>query len=125
MIAHGTCLLVVYNTDSDVLMAVKDYSTGPLSGSGHGKCHLSEITQSPLGMKKDWKRFVQGLGVRARFLNRNEFSSEAAPRLTRFPAIFLQAGKELCLIASSEEIDRCQCLEDLIGLVQSRFRVSC
>jgi hypothetical protein len=71
-------------------------------------------------MKKDWKRFVRELGIPARFLNRNEFVSEIGAGLITFPAILVQTGKDLLMLASSEEINRCSSVEDLISLVQQR-----
>ena len=118
--SYGKTLLFVYNADSGVLPGLKDYSIP--SGTSHAKqfCSLTAITNTPIGMKKDWKRFVRDLGIPARFLNRNEFISEIGAGLISFPAILVQTGKDLLMLASSEEINRCQSLEDLISLVQSR-----
>ncbi|MCK9631589.1 MAG: hypothetical protein M0R30_08085 [Methanoregula sp.] len=118
--SYGKTLLFVYNADSGVLPGMKDYSLK--SGTSHAKqfCNLTAITNSPIGMKKDWKRFVRELGIPARFLNRNEFVSEIGAGLISFPAILVQTGKDLLMLASSEEINRCRSLEDLISLVRLR-----
>ena len=118
--SYGKTLLFVYNADSGVLPGLKDYSLQ--SGTSHAKqfCSLTAITSSPIGMKKDWKRFVRELGIPVRFLNRNEFVSEIGAGLISFPAILVQTGKDLLMLASSDEINRCQSLEDLISLVRSR-----
>ena len=118
--SYGKTLLFVYNTDSGVLPGMKDYSS--TTGTSHGKdsCNLTAITHSPIGMKKDWKRFVKELGIPVRFLNRNEFVSEVGTGLITFPAILLNTGKDLLIVASSEEINMCRGLEDLISLLQTR-----
>ncbi|MFA6332660.1 MAG: hypothetical protein WCX22_06910 [Methanoregula sp.] len=123
--SYGKTLIFVYNADGGVLPGMKDYSSK--TGGSHGKdsCNLTAITYSPIGMKKDWKRFVKDLGIPARFLNRNEFFSELGTGITTFPAILVQAGKDLLLVASSDEINRCQNLEDLISLVQPRCANLC
>ncbi|MDD1686797.1 hypothetical protein [Methanoregula sp.] len=99
---------------------MKDYSSK--TGGSHSKdsCNLTAITYSPIGMKKDWKRFIKELDMPARFLNRNEFSSEVGTGLTTFPTILVQVGKDILQVASTDEINRCQCLEDLMNLVQQR-----
>jgi hypothetical protein len=120
--SYGKTLLFVYNAESGVLPAIKDYASNGGTASAKNVCNLTAITNSPIGMKKDWKRFVRDLGIPARFLNRNEFVSEIGAGLITFPAILVQTGKDLLMVASSEEINRCQCLEDLISLVQIRAR---
>jgi len=117
--SYGKTLLCVYNADGGVLPGMKDYSTG--GSQGKDSCHLTAITYSPIGMKKDWKRFIRELGVPARFLNRNEFTSEVGFGLTSYPTILVQVGKDILQVVSTEEINRCQCLEDLMSLVQQRI----
>jgi len=115
----GRTLVIVYDLDSGVLPKLKDYaSTGfaPVSGS----CNLYVLTNSPIGMKKEWKRFIKDLGIPIRFMNRNEFTSEFGTDLTSFPAILIQTGKTLSRFISTEEINPCRELEDLIHLVQQR-----
>ena len=107
-----------------MLSGLKDYSK--ISAvSGRDTCNLSAITFSPIGMKKDWKRFIRETGYPSRFLTRNEFLTEIGTGLTTFPAILIQAGKDLLLVASTDDINRCQCLEDLISLVRGRLTATC
>ncbi|MDD1694497.1 MAG: hypothetical protein LUQ71_07215 [Methanoregula sp.] len=120
--SYGKTLLFVYNADSGVFPGMKDYSLKSGTSNTRQFCNLTAITNSPIGMKKDWKRFVRELDIPARFLNRNEFVSEIGAGLITFPAILVQTGKDLLMLASSEEINRCQSLEDLINLVKARSR---
>ncbi|MDD4137002.1 MAG: hypothetical protein PHT99_03790 [Methanoregula sp.] len=122
---YGKTLLFVYNADSGILPGMKDYSSKTGGSQGKDCCNLTAITHSPIGMKKDWKRFVKELGIPARFLNRNEFFSEVDTGITTFPSILVQAGKDLLVVASTDEINRCQNLEDLISLIQPRCTNLC
>lgn len=122
--SYGKTLLFVYNSDSGMVSGLKDYAKIS-TVSGRDVCNLSAITFSPIGMKKDWKRFIRETGYPSRFLTRNEFLSEAGTGFTTFPAVLIQAGKELLLVASTDEINRCQCLEDLISLVRGRLAALC
>jgi hypothetical protein len=72
-------------------------------------------------MKKEWKRFVHDLGIPVRFMSRDEFSSQFRALTATFPAAFLQTGNDLTLFISTDEINRCAQLEDLISLVQQRL----
>ncbi|MFA5332799.1 MAG: hypothetical protein WC342_10535 [Methanoregula sp.] len=116
----GKTLVIVYNLDSGVLPTIKGY-TGFESASVTDHCMLYAKTSSPVGMKKEWKRFIKDLDIPARFMNRNEFLSEFGTGLTTFPAILVQSGKDLSLVASTDEINQCTTLEDLIGLVRQRL----
>jgi hypothetical protein len=116
----GKALVIVYNLDSGVLPTIKDYA-GFESSPRTDHCTLYVKTSSPVGMKKEWKRFIKDLDIPARFMNRNEFSSEFGTGLTTFPAILVQSGKDLSLVASTDEINQCTTLEDLISLVRRRL----
>jgi hypothetical protein len=116
----GKALVIVYNLDSGVLPKIKDFSSRE-SVPGIDGCKLFFLTNSPVGMKKEWKRFIRELGIPARFLNRNEFISEFGTDLMTFPVILVQTGKGQSLVISTEEINQCMTLEDLISLIQSRF----
>lgn len=118
--SYGKTLLFIYNADSGVLPGLKEYSSKTSTSQARDFCNLTAITSTPIGMKKDWKRFVRELEIPARFLNRNEFISEIGAGLVTFPAILVQIGKDLLIVASSEEINRCSCLDDLISLVRQR-----
>ena len=123
--SYGKTLLFVYNADSGVLPAMKDYSSKTGASQGKDTCNLTVITHSPIGMKKDWKRFVKELGIPVRFMNRNEFVSEVGTGLITFPAILLNTGTDLLMVASSEEINLCRSLEDLICLLQAQCANIC
>ena len=113
-------LVFIYNIDSGVLAKIKDYA-GLESSPATDFCRLYTLTNSPIGIKKEWKRFIKELGIPGWFLNRNEFSTEFGTGLTTFPAIFLQVGENMSLVVGSDEINQCQVLEDLISLVRPRF----
>ena len=112
-------LIFIFNSDSGVLPKIKDYASHATAPGTDG-CNLYSLTYSPIGMKKEWKRFIRDLGFPARFLNRNEFSSEFGPRALKFPVVLLRTGSELRLLISPEEINRCAGLGDLIDLVHQR-----
>ncbi|MDO8871511.1 MAG: hypothetical protein Q7V05_02110 [Methanoregula sp.] len=116
-------LLIVDNTDSGVLPSLKNFSTGKAAASGADTCTLSAITHSPVGMKKEWKRFLKDLEIPSRSLERSEFTSEFGsghPKMT-FPVVLIQTGSELAVLLSTEELNRCGDLHDLILLLRQRL----
>lgn len=116
----GTTLVFVYNASSDVLPKMKDYASKKTILSTD-RCNLYEITHSPVGMKKNWKRFISDLDIPVRLLSSNEFSAEFGSGIVNFPVVLLQRGREFTLFIGTDEINRCSRLEDLISLVQQRF----
>lgn len=116
----GRSLVFVYNARSEALPKIEG-SMSRVADSGGERCNLLALTFSPIGMKKEWKRFLHDLGMPARFLSRDEFASDFRTVTTTFPAAFLQTGKDLFILASTEEINRCVQLNDLITLVRQRI----
>lgn len=117
-------LLFVYNTDSGVLQSFKDFSSGKAASSGGADtCNLSAITHSPVGIKKEWKRFCKDMEIPSRSLDRNEYSAEFGSRHPQasFPVVLVQKGTELGVFISTEDLNRCRDLNDLIALMKSRL----
>jgi hypothetical protein len=119
--SDGKTILFVYNADSGVLPRMKDYTTKESSAPGRDFCNLSAITNSPIGMKKDWKRYIRELNIPSQFMNRNEFSAEFGQALNSFPAVLIRHGQALCLLLSTDELNRCRELEDLTGLIDMKI----
>lgn len=119
----GRSLLFVYNADSGVLQRMKDYvSRDEITGAD--RCNLWALTFSPIGMKKEWKRVVHDLGIPSRFISRDEFTREFRTVAATFPAAFLQTGNDLFHFISTDEINQCAQLEDLISIVRQRLAQS-
>ena len=114
-------ILFVYNTNNGVLQSLRDYFAGTASASKTDICPLSAITHSPVGMKKEWKRFLKDLEVPSRLLDRNEFSWEFGYVKTTYPAVLVQNGTELNVLIGTGELNGCRDLNDLIQLMQQRL----
>ncbi len=114
-------LLFIYNNDSSVLQALKDYTAGTTAAS-RAECPLCELTHSPVGMKKEWKRFIRDLGIPSRFLNRNEFVAEFGQYETTFPVVLLEKETGLAILIGPEEINRCRTLSDIIVLLDQHLQ---
>lgn len=114
-------VLFIHNINSGVLQPLHNYSSTPVAVPGADTCSLSNLTRSPVGIKKEWKRFLKDLSIPSRSLDRNEFFSEFGHRDITIPVVLLQSGTELLLLISTEEINRCHNLGDLIQLVRERL----
>lgn len=115
----GRSLVFVYNVDSETLPKTNDHMR--MAMPGKETCGLLALTFSPIGMKKEWRRFAHALDIPARFLSRDEFLAEFRTSTTPFPAVFLPSGNDLFVFISADEINQCARLEDLVTLVQQRL----
>lgn len=113
-------LLFVSNSDSGVLPKIKNYS-GESAASRSDGCNLSALTHSPVGMKKEWKRFIKELTIPSRVLDRDEFRAEFGNGITTFPVVLVRSGRGLSVLISPDELNRCRMLEDLMNLLQQRL----
>jgi hypothetical protein len=116
-------LLIVDNINTGVLQPFKNFSAGAAAVSGAGTHTLSKLTHSPVGVKKEWKRFLKDLDIPSRTLERSEFLSEFSSEhhQATFPVVFVQKGNDLVVLISTEELNQCKDLNDLIVFLRQRL----
>jgi hypothetical protein len=117
----GRFLIFVFHVDRGNLSAIKDYSQ-KIAADKVPVCNLFDLISSPVGIKKSWKRFIQELGIPARFLHHDEYEEEFGALLTPLPAVFLHQQKTKILLISADELCRATSLEDLMALVNQKLR---
>jgi hypothetical protein len=115
----GRLLIFVYSCERGNLSSLKDYSQ-KLSAEKAPECRLLDLISSPVGIKKTWKRFIQGLTIPCRFLYRDEYEEEFGALLTPLPAVFLHVQRERSLFISAEELGRITTVEDLIAFMDQK-----
>jgi hypothetical protein len=116
----GRFLIFVFNCDRGNLSAIRDY-TQKLKDDKAPECSLFALISSPVGIKKGWKRYIQELGVPARFLHHDEYEEEFGALLTPLPAVFLHDQKTKSLFISADELGRVMTMDDLIELVNQKL----
>jgi hypothetical protein len=110
-------LIFVYNADGGIVNMFKDLIHKNVSPETY-PCSLCAVTWDNLGMKREWKQFVSGLGREVEFLHRDELAKEHGIMDVPLPAAFIHCmGEEPELWLDSEEMDSCTSLEDLKQLV--------
>jgi hypothetical protein len=117
----GRFLIFVFNCDRGNLSAIRDYSQ-KLKDDKAPECSLFALISSPVGIKKGWKRYIQELGVPARFFHHDEYEEEFGALLTPLPAVFLHDQKTKRLFISADELGRAMTMDDLIVLVNQKLR---
>jgi len=116
----GRFLIFVFNFERGNLSAIKDYSQ-KLTADRVPVCNLFDLISSPVGIKKNWKRFIQELGVPARFLHHDEYEEEFGALLTPLPAVFMHEQKTRILFISADELCSVTSLDELMALVNQKL----
>lgn len=113
-------LVFVYNADSGKLNALKDAIHKIVRPSTY-PCSLCAVTYGNLGMKNEWRTFVNELGVPVEFLHRDEFCEQYDCSDVTYPVAFLNEKGKLTEFISTEEFDATIKLDALIDLVKAKL----
>jgi hypothetical protein len=116
-------LVFVYNADSGLFNALADLAHKAFSPETYS-CNLCALTYSALGMRREWREFLEGLPVQKEFLHADELRRKFGLSDVPLPAIFERRGEELQVWVSAEQIDGCRTLEELQGLIERQLERS-
>ena len=112
-------LVFVYNADSGVFNALSDLAHKILSPKSY-QCNLCALTFSPLGMRNDWKEFLESLDRPLEFLHRDELKKRYRMENIHFPAIFTRSDDHLEVWIDAESLNACRSLENLKNLIRKK-----
>ena len=113
-------LVFIYNADSGRLNTLLDAGHKLISPSTYS-CDLCALTHSTFSMRGEWKEFVEGLGLPVEFLHRDEAEKKHGLSGTALPAVFLKTEGRLSPWLGSEEINRCDSLQELMRLIRDKL----
>ena len=114
---HGPPALVfVYNADSGVFNALADAAHKIFSPRTY-RCNLCALTHSAVGMRKEWKWFLDGLGRPLEFLHADELATRYGVAGVPLPAIFERDGDETKVLVGADSINACRTMDDLKRLI--------
>ena len=109
-------LVFVYNADSGVFNALADAAHKIFSPQTY-QCNLCALTHSAVGMRKEWKEFLNSLGVPLEFLHADELKARYNVAGVPLPAVFEKDGDEMKVLAGVDAINACRTMDDLKRLI--------
>jgi hypothetical protein len=113
-------LIFVYNANSGLLNAMKDWAHKIVSPETY-PCSLCALTYDNLGMRRPWREFIRELGYEIEFLHRDELGEQYGIMDVTLPAVFiLQNGSPKPWI-KSDVLDTCESLDELQTLVTQKL----
>jgi hypothetical protein len=114
----GPPLVFVYNADSGVFNTLADAAHKIFSPRTY-RCNLCALTHSALGMRREWRQFLDGLGVPLEFLHADELRARYGVAGVPLPAIFRRGVEGVEVLIDAELINACRTLDDLQQLIKS------
>ena len=113
-------LIFVYNADSGLLNAMKDWAHKIVSPETYA-CSLCALTYDNLGMRRPWREFIKELGYGVEFLHRDELAKQYGAKDVQLPAAFILQEGELKLWIKCEVMDVLSSLDELQNLVSKKL----
>ena len=114
-------IIFVYNADSGWFNGLTDYVHKIVSPDTY-ECNLCAITYGNLGMKKQWSSYLKSLPNPIKFIHKDEITDTTISS-SQLPAIFLSNEKSIQLLASADETDNLNNLDELIDLMNDKLKV--
>lgn len=109
-------ILFIYNADSGFTNALIDQGIKYLTPDKY-ECKLCMVSYGPVGMRKDWKRFIKDLPYNVEFLHRDELQN-AYPRInTSLPAVVLVSSGKTRVLLKKEDFDHISSVDGLKSAV--------
>jgi hypothetical protein len=109
-------LVFVYNADSGVFNTLADAAHKFFSPQTY-RCNLCALTHSAVGMRKEWKRFLDSLDSPMEFLHADELKARYGVAGVPLPAIFQREGEGLEVLFGADAINACRTMDDLKRLI--------
>jgi hypothetical protein len=116
----GDKLVFTYNADSGIFSTVEDYFHKIIKPQTY-QCKLCSLTYGNLGMKHEWKDFIDSLNIPVEFLHRDEFISKFPEKKHEFPCAHIQRDSKLISLMTKEEMNQLETLDELIAAVKEKL----
>jgi len=116
-------LIFVYNANSSLFAQLTDYTHKLLKPQTY-QCNLCTLTYGNLGMKREWRQFIQTLPYEIQFFHKDEFIRHHQEfNNTDYPAAFMQINNTIKQVITAQEINTKHRLEELKTLVMQKINV--
>lgn len=113
-------LLFVYNADGGLFNTLTDIAHKIFSPRTYS-CNLCALTHSNLGMRREWKEFIEGLDRPVEFLHADELRARYDVGALSLPVVLTKEGEGLEILVDAASINACRNLEDLKRMIASKL----
>jgi hypothetical protein len=114
-------IIFVYNAKSNLFSILSDYVHKAVKPSTY-QCSLCKLTYSNLGMKKEWKKFIERVHGEKVFLYKDDFLKKYADGSAfLLPAVFIEEKGTLHELINATELNRYHSLIELQNALSSKL----
>ena len=113
-------LVFIYNANSGLINAVKDYFHKKRSPETY-ECNLCMQTFSGVSMNKGWKSYIKDLDIPTEFLHKDEFEKKYDVNNAKYPSAYLQNGSSMTIFISVDEMNKVKSLDEMKDLVSKKL----
>jgi acyl CoA:acetate/3-ketoacid CoA transferase alpha subunit len=114
-------LIFVYNADSGLFNAITDMAHKIFSPHTYS-CQLCSLTHSHVGMRKEWKQFIETLELPVQFLHANELAARYSVEGLSLPVVLIREGESIEILVEADVINGCQDMDDLKEIIEDKLR---
>lgn len=105
-------LVFVYNADSGLFSVLSDAVHKLVSPATYA-CSLCALTYSHVGMRREWRNFIEELEIESEFLHADELAARYGVHTVPLPAVFRRGDTGLELLLNKSDLDACRTLAEL------------
>ena len=109
-------LIFVYNAESGLFNTLADAAHKIFSPRTY-RCNLCALTHSAVGMRKEWREFLNGLDATQEFLHADELEERYGVVGLSLPAIFRREDRDIEVLVGADSINACETMDDLKRLL--------
>ena len=114
-------LIFIYNANSGLVNTVKDFWHKALRPSTYN-CNLCQTTFGVFGAKKEWKSFINDLGIDSEFLHKDEFLEKYNIKDAKYPSAYMMKNGNLSIFITQEEMNKVATLAEMEEMVSSKLK---
>ena len=116
-------LVFIYNANSGLINAVKDYFHKKRSPETY-ECNLCMQTFSGVSMNKGWKSYIKDLDIPTEFLHKDEFEKKYDVKNAKYPSAYLLNGSSMKIFISVDEMNKVKSLDEMKDLVSKKLEAT-
>ena len=109
-------LVFVYNAESGLFNTLADAAHKIFSPRTY-PCNLCALTHSAVGMRQEWREFLDGLDAAPEFLHADELEERYGVVGLSLPAIFWREAGDIEVLLGADSINACETMDDLKRLL--------
>ena len=114
-------LIFVYNADRGVFNTLADLAHKIFSPQTYA-CNLCALTYSNIGMRKEWKQFIEALEQPVTFLHRDELFQQYGIEKINLPAILMLNDQTPQVWLNAEELNAFGTLSELKEIITQKLK---